>query len=174
MTLDLDSSIMTRYGEQERTKAGYNPKKPGRASHHPLIAFMAGMRMVVNAWMRPGNTVSLSNYRAFLDETFGILADKKVGLVRADSGFFSNEYMKYFEERKMDYITVSLFRQIILKEIGQATLKTLRFKCVALGAWITEWSRQRTLKNRLGSKKKALAGWIVRYNALNYCSFFKA
>jgi hypothetical protein len=45
MTLDLDSSVMTRYGEQEGAKAGYNPKKPGRASHHPLIAFMAEMRM---------------------------------------------------------------------------------------------------------------------------------
>jgi hypothetical protein len=30
MTLDLGSSVVTRYGEQERAKVGYNPRKPGR------------------------------------------------------------------------------------------------------------------------------------------------
>jgi hypothetical protein len=40
-TLDLDSTILTRYGNQQGAKKGYNPKKPGRNSHHPLIAFVA-------------------------------------------------------------------------------------------------------------------------------------
>jgi hypothetical protein len=73
MTLDLDSGMLTRYGEQEGARVGYNPKKLGRASHHPLIAYMAEMRMAVNAWMRPGDTVSLSNCQSFLEETFDIL-----------------------------------------------------------------------------------------------------
>lgn len=34
-TLDLDSSVITRYGVQEGTSKGYNLKKPGRYSHHP-------------------------------------------------------------------------------------------------------------------------------------------
>src|SRR5439155_23009389 len=34
--LDVDSSVMTRYGEQQGSRMGYNPKKKGRASHHPL------------------------------------------------------------------------------------------------------------------------------------------
>jgi len=38
VTLDLDSTILERYGKQEGSKKGYNPKKPGRPSHHPLIA----------------------------------------------------------------------------------------------------------------------------------------
>ena len=37
-TLDIDSTVMTRYGEQEGAKKGYNPKKRGRKSHHPIIA----------------------------------------------------------------------------------------------------------------------------------------
>ena len=287
ITLDLDSSVLTRYGEQEGARVGYNPKKPGRASHHPLIAFMAEMRMVVNAWMRPGDTVSLSNCQSFLEETFSILKDKKVGLVRTDSGFFSNWFMKYFEERNVNYITaarfyrpikrevlyhknwirlhdgiemaewmydlpgwsrprrmiavrksltrypkasgklllfdemgeryrysilvtnldlpaqqvwnlykdradaenrikelkydfgadnfclkhfwateaafrfimvsynlLSLFRQVILRERRQSTLRTLRFKCFALGAWITERAHQRTLKIALAQKRR--------------------
>ena len=49
MTLDLDSSVITRYGTQQGSAIGYNPRKPGRRSHHPLMAFMAEMRMVVSA-----------------------------------------------------------------------------------------------------------------------------
>ena len=37
-SLDLDSTVFERYGRQEGAKKGYNPRKPGRASHHPLLA----------------------------------------------------------------------------------------------------------------------------------------
>ncbi|RRD68773.1 IS1380 family transposase, partial [Tannerella forsythia] len=33
-TLDIDSSVITRYGEQDGATKGYNPKKKGRKSHH--------------------------------------------------------------------------------------------------------------------------------------------
>jgi hypothetical protein len=52
------------------------------------------------------------------------------------------------------YNLLSLFRQIILREKRQSTLKTLSFKCFALGAWIAERSRQRTLKNALAQKRR--------------------
>jgi hypothetical protein len=45
-TLDIDSSVMTRYGGQEGAKKGYNPAKRGRPSHHPLIAFIADVKLV--------------------------------------------------------------------------------------------------------------------------------
>lgn len=104
ITLDLDSSVITRYGEQQGSNRGFNPKKPGRASHHPLMAFLSQTRMVVNAWLRPGNTSSGSNMQNFLEETFEILQNKKVGLLRADSGFYGNDYLKYFEEKSLNYI----------------------------------------------------------------------
>lgn len=113
ITVDLDSTVMTRYGQQEGSKVGYNPQKPGRASHHPLIAFMAETRMVINAWLRPGNTVALSNIKGFLEETFEILSKMKIGLVRTDSGFYAEKFLKYFEERKINYIVaVKLFKPI--------------------------------------------------------------
>ena len=105
VTIDFDSSVMTRYGEQEGSKVGYNASKPGRASHHPLMAFIAETRMVANAWLRPGNTSALSNCKAFIDETFEILKDKKVGLIRADSGFYAHGFLTYLEtEKKINYI----------------------------------------------------------------------
>ena len=55
-TLDIDSTIMTRYGNQEGAKKGYNPVKKGRNSHHPIIAFVNDIRMVANFWLRSGNS----------------------------------------------------------------------------------------------------------------------
>ena len=55
--LNLDSTVITRYGKQEGARKGYNPKKRGRFSHHPLLAFI-GAGYVVNLWNRSGDTSS--------------------------------------------------------------------------------------------------------------------
>jgi hypothetical protein len=39
-SLDLDSTVFQRSGHQEGAKKGYNPARPGRHSHHPLLAFL--------------------------------------------------------------------------------------------------------------------------------------
>jgi hypothetical protein len=103
-TLDVDSSVWTRYGSQQGARRGYNPKKRGRNSHHPLMAFVAEMKMVANFWLRPGNTSSANNVLAFLQETFEVLANKTVGLLRADSGFYRKDVMDWLEQRRIDYI----------------------------------------------------------------------
>jgi Transposase DDE domain. len=113
ITLDLDSTVLTRYGEQEGSKVGYNRQKPGRASHHRLIAFMAETRMVINAWLRAGNTVAISNIEGFLEETLKILSNIKIGLIRADSGFYADKFLRYFERREINYIvSVKLYKPI--------------------------------------------------------------
>ena len=40
-TLDFDSTVMVREGNQKGAVKGYNPKRPGRPSHHPLLAFVS-------------------------------------------------------------------------------------------------------------------------------------
>ena len=40
-TLDLDSTVWERYGQQEGSRKGHNPRKHGRPSHHPLLAVLA-------------------------------------------------------------------------------------------------------------------------------------
>jgi len=53
-TLDLDSTAFERYSKQQGAGRGYNPKKPGRASHHPLPAIFAEAHFVVHGWLRSG------------------------------------------------------------------------------------------------------------------------
>ncbi len=119
ITIDFDSTVMTRYGEQEGSKVGYNATKPGRASHHPLMAFIAETRMVANAWLRPGNTSALSNCNGFIDETFEILKNKTVGLIRADSGFYSNDFLNYLEDKQnpINYIIAVKMYPILKQEL---------------------------------------------------------
>ena len=108
-TLDIDSSVITRYGQQEGAKKGYNPKKKGRNSHHPIIAFVNDVKIVANFWLRSGNTSSSNNFVGFLEETLSVFGDKKVGLVRLDSGFFSKDIMGYLEQKELKYIVAAKF-----------------------------------------------------------------
>jgi len=103
-TLDVDSSVLTRYGFQQGAAKGYNPSKPGRKSHHPIIAFIGSVRMIANCWLRPGNAHTASNLFAFLQDTFEKLKGKTIGLLRADSGFYSNEVFNWLEKSSINYI----------------------------------------------------------------------
>lgn len=58
-TLDFDSTVEQRCIGQEGAAKGYNLKRPGRQSHHPLLAFVSDLRIIANFWLRPGNTISL-------------------------------------------------------------------------------------------------------------------
>ena len=112
-TLDFDSTVIVREGNQEGAAKGYNPKRPGRLSHHPLLAFISDVRMIANYWLRPGNTSASTNYLAFLEDTLSRLQGKRVGLVRMDSGFFTKEILDCLEKKELPYIMACRFNNRI-------------------------------------------------------------
>lgn len=105
-TLDIDSSVLTRYGEQDGAKKGYNKHKPGRKSQHPIIAFVSDIEMVANFWLRSGDAHTANNFKAFLEETLSFFDNKKIGLLRLDSGFYDKSIFGYLEQQDIntDYI----------------------------------------------------------------------
>jgi hypothetical protein len=105
-TLDIDSSVITRYGDQEGAKKGYNKHKPGRKSQHPIIAFVSEIEMVANFWLRSGDAHTANNFKAFLEETLSFFGSKKIGLLRLDSGFYDKNIFDYLEQKDVpiDYI----------------------------------------------------------------------
>jgi hypothetical protein len=119
-TLDIDSSIMTRFGTQEGAKKGYNPNKKGRPSHHPLIAFISDVKLVANMWLRSGNTSSANNFLGFLEDTLSKLKNKTVSLIRLDSGFFQSDILDYLEVKTLDYIVAARFSHPIQKLIANS------------------------------------------------------
>jgi len=107
-SLDLDSTVFERYGQQQGALKGYNPKKHGRPSHHPLLAIMAEVHFVLHAWLRSGNCSSSRGVVEFLKEALALLAHRhRIRVVRADSGFFDDKLLSFLEEQEIPYIIVA-------------------------------------------------------------------
>jgi hypothetical protein len=124
LTVDFDSSVVTRYGDQQGATKGYNPAKPGRNSHHPLFAFVAETRMVLNAWLRQGKTHSSNNFESFLAHTLEIAAPKQIGLARCDSGFYSNSIFNLFDGHNIPFI------------ISARMTRPMRLELLAIKKWV--------------------------------------
>jgi Transposase DDE domain group 1 len=120
ITLDLDSTVMTRYGAQEGAARGYNPAKRGRASHHPLMAFVADTRMIANCWLRPGNSSSANNVQAFLANTRHRLGEKHVSLLRADSGFSDTAFLDHLDQQQLHHIIALRLNQPLQRALVNA------------------------------------------------------
>lgn len=121
-TLDVDSTVLTRYGEQQGAKKGYNPQKPGRNSHHPLLAFIDECKMIANFWLRSGDAYTTNNFLSFLQDTLDRLKNKRVSLLRADSGFYDKGVFEFLENKEVNYIIVARHYATIQRKI--ASLKT--------------------------------------------------
>ena len=135
VTLDVDSSVLTRWGSQiEGGAKGYNPKNRGRASHHPLLAFCADWRLVANFWLRPGNTSSSNNVLAFLEATLANLGATTVGLFRADSGFYDKAIVAFLKGCKINHIISARLTQAL----QQAMVDVCQWQDVAPGLQISE------------------------------------
>jgi hypothetical protein len=117
LTLDIDSTVLSRYGSQEGVAKGYNPNKKGRGSHHPVLAFVAELKMVANAWMRQGNTGDQTDFEDFFNETLKIIPKEKIGLLRADSGFYGNKTLRQLEQNKINYIIAAHFKPRLRQRI---------------------------------------------------------
>jgi hypothetical protein len=145
-SLDLDSTVFSREGEQEGAAKGYNPRRPGRKSHHPILAVLAEMPFVLHAWLRSGNTGSGRGVVEFLKEALGLLP-KGMGIrcVRADSGFFDQKLLGFLEERGLSYIVVAKL------------VKQVKGKLCGIGDWVSVEGGN----YEVSSFRMKLAGWEV-------------
>lgn len=107
-TLDLDSTQLLHedHYHAEGIRTGHTPLGQKRC-WNPLLGFLAEARLVCGFWLRPGNTVSFNNVVAF---TLALLERLpryvRIGLVRADSGFFLEDWLQLLEEKGLKYIVV--------------------------------------------------------------------
>ena len=162
-TLDFDSTVMTRYGEQEGAAVGYNPAKRGRKSHHPLLAVIAECRMVANIWLRPGNTGAANNFCSFLCETLSHLAGKTIGLLRADSGFHDQKIFVFLETyiTPIPYIIAMKFYQPIQRILAQQTTWLQLDDGLEIGETMyrhPEWKKERRIimvRQQINKRPKA-------------------
>jgi hypothetical protein len=60
------------------------------------------------------------------------------------------------------YNLISLFRHYALNSHNQATMRTLRSYCFAIGGWISQYARNRVLKLSLPRQKRPWMDTIFR------------
>ena len=165
--LDADSTVKPLYGRQEGAVLGYNPKKPGRPSHVYHTYTIAGLRLVLDVDVTPGNQHASKHAApglwALLDR---IPRDCWPAVLRGDSGFGTEAVMSGAEQRGLPY----LFKLRLT-----ANVKKLIKKTFSKSGWtdagqgwqgrretlrLTGWSRQRQvviLRRRL-KEGMAVAG----------------
>ena len=107
-SLDLDSTVFCREGQQEGARKGFNPRRKGRNSHHPLLAVLAEAQFVLHGWLRSGNTGPARGVITFLQEALALLPEGTwLRTVRADSGVFDGTFLDFLEERSLPYVVVA-------------------------------------------------------------------
>lgn len=114
ITLDMDSTVRGVYGSQEGAAKGYNPKKRGQKSYHPLLCFIAETRECLHNWFRSGDAYSANGSVEFIKECFARIPKRvwKI-VVRADSAFFNGDLMDYLEEKSSQYMIKVKMRGLV-------------------------------------------------------------
>lgn len=107
LTLVLDSTVAVRYGEQQAgAERGYNPKKPGRPSHHPLLAFVQETGDCLGVRWRPGDAHTAAGSQDWIRDLVGWLRSLGVEdiTVRLDKGFFSRAMVETLRALEVSFL----------------------------------------------------------------------
>jgi hypothetical protein len=140
LIFDLDSVVLTIYGKIQFARVGYNTKKQGRRSYHPLLCFEAHLQEFWHGSLRPGNAASSSGVVAFLERCLD-KAPKNIARsrirIRADSGFFGRRLIEFLDGIGCGYA-------IVAKEYStiKSKARTCRFTKLNSGWEVGEFKYQ--------------------------------
>ena len=104
--LTFDSTVVLRYGEKQAgAEVGYNPRKRGRPSHHPQLAFLDTGDCVGVRW-RPGNANCAAGLEAWVEDVVEWLREQGVRriLVRLDKGYFKVAVIEKLKALGVDFV----------------------------------------------------------------------
>ena len=105
VNLDLDSSSKSVYGHQEGVEFGHNTERSHKKMLNPIFAFIAQTGECLHTWLRPGNTFSANGSSEFLKECLAMLPKRAWRVVvRADSAFFSGDFIRELAAQGCGYI----------------------------------------------------------------------
>jgi hypothetical protein len=116
---DMDSTVLVLYGKQEMANIGYNPKKRGRPSYHPLVCFNGITKDYWHGELRPGDAHTAAGVLDFLKATFAkVPSSVKVIIIRADKGFFDHKTVEYLESESALFAIVARLTQPIKRKLA--------------------------------------------------------
>ncbi len=130
LVFHLDSVVLTLYGKQQGARVGYNPKKKGRPSYHPLLCFEAHGQEFWHGSLRPGDTAANTGARALvrrcMEKVPSPVARSRIRLL-ADSGFFSGKLVSDLDQAGCGYIVVCPKAKLYLPLAQKAGFQEMSF-----------------------------------------------
>jgi Transposase DDE domain group 1 len=138
LIFDLDSTVLTVYGRQEKAEVGFNPKKRGRPSYMPLLCVEGQTGDCWAAEYHSGNT-HVATVTVPLWEA--VCAKLPPGVrtlrVRADGAFYDREIVAALEEHQAGYAIVARLTRRLQHRVASA-----RYHRVGRSVSIAEFSDQ--------------------------------
>lgn len=140
MWLDVDSTVDGVCGNQEGAEKGYNPKKKGQKSYHPLMAFVAETKEVLHSWFRCGSAYSSNGVVEFMKECMAHIDSRIKVIFRGDSAFFTGQLLDYLELVGAGYLIKVKLKGLVALLSGQVWMPVtgypgweqteFRYKCL--------------------------------------------
>src|SRR5438132_625384 len=108
LIFDLDSTVVTVFGNQQDAAVGYHPRYRGKKSYDPLLCLEANSSYLWDAELRPGNAGTCDGSVEVSDTSFTNVPTAIRELrVRADAGFGFNPVFVALEARPAQYAVVA-------------------------------------------------------------------
>jgi hypothetical protein len=129
---------------------------------------LAEANFVLHAWLCSGNTGAGQGAAQFLSEALSLLGSShRVRCVRADSGFYADNFLSFLEERALPYIVVARLTTYLKSRLYQITqwqaidgiysVSEFRFK-------LWNWKNQRrfvVVREMVQTKKTAVGRKLI-------------
>ena len=179
IVVDIDSSVETVYGEQQKSAVGYNPHHHGRASFHPLLAFDSLTGCCLYDELRSGDAHTSDGFSDFYKAMKNQLPDGvNIRAVRMDKGFTGEKVFQVLEQDKRDYV-IKLKWTKRLAQLAQAP--SLPWHCItesdrehcdvaSVTYQATSWDKPRRVvivrRLDIDPQECLCADWLWEYEAI--------
>lgn len=123
---DMDTTVLTVYGQQQRAKVGYNPKKRGRPSYQPLLCFEGKTGDLWEGKYLSGDTHPAPCAVEAVDKSINKLPTgiREIRL-RADSAFYDHTLVNYLQEIPAFYCIVARITKPIRRLLGSLSYEEM-------------------------------------------------
>lgn len=121
VTFDIDGTVLTVYGNQQRAKVGYNPKKRGKKSYCLMLCFEQNREFWYGS-LKSGNISQVKVAKHIINESLAKLPLPIYRIrVRLDAIFYSQKLIEeYLEEKNIDYTIEAQLRKPMLPLMEKA------------------------------------------------------
>lgn len=105
VTMNIDDTVCTIFGDQEGAEVGYNPRYKGRSSFKEKLAVLHASHEVIDLTLESGKNSIQNDLIGFINSAKAMLPAKwNLTTVRMDSGTYSDKVLSSLEDQGLKYV----------------------------------------------------------------------